>query len=327
MKQISLATTGFELVTKRTRKREFLDEMNLVIPWSQLLALITPHAPAGKTGRPPFATEVMLRIHLLQQFFGHSDPAMEEALHDIPLYREFAQLDAGITRLPDESTILRFRHMLEQNDLGVQILSAVNAKLIDRGLLLKTGTVVDATLIAAPSSTKNDKGERDPEMHQTKKGNQWHFGMKAHIGVDAESGLVHTVTTTAANAHDVTQAHALLHGQEEVVFADSGYRGVEKRQEVQDMHADVDWQIAMMPGKRKALDKTRISNALTDQLEKLKAGIRAKVEHPFRVIKCQFGHRKTRYRGLAKNTSQLLVMFALSNLWMVRKRMIQGLQA
>jgi IS5 family transposase len=327
MKQISLATTGFELVTKRTRKREFLDEMNLVIPWSQLLALITPHAPAGKTGRPPFATEVMLRIHLLQQFFGHSDPAMEEALHDIPLYREFAQLDAGITRLPDESTILRFRHMLEQNDLGVQILAAVNAKLIDRGLLLKTGTVVDATLIAAPSSTKNDKGERDPEMHQTKKGNQWHFGMKAHIGVDAESGLVHTVTTTAANAHDVTQAHALLHGQEEVVFADSGYRGVEKRQEVQDMHADVDWQIAMMPGKRKALDKTRISNAPTDQLEKLKAGIRAKVEHPFRVIKCQFGHRKTRYRGLAKNTSQLLVLFALSNLWMVRKRIIQGLQA
>ena len=327
MKQISLATTGFELVTKRTRKREFLDEMNLVIPWSQLLALIAPHAPAGKTGRPPFATEVMLRIHLLQQFFGHSDPAMEEALHDIPLYREFAKLDAGITRLPDESTILRFRHMLEQNDLGAQILAAVNAKLIDRGLMLKTGTVVDATLIAAPSSTKNDKGQRDPEMHQTKKGNQWHFGMKAHIGVDADSGLVHTVTTTPANAHDVTQAHALLHGQEEVVFADSGYRGVEKRQEIQDKHAGVDWEIAMMPGKRKAPNKTKASQTLTDRIEKIKASIRAKVEHPFRVIKCQFGHRKTRYRGLAKNTSQLLVMFALSNLWMVRKRMIQGLAA
>jgi IS5 family transposase len=269
----------------------------------------------------------MLRIHLLQQYFGHADPAMEEALHDIPLYREFAQLNAGITRLPDESTILRFRHMLEQNDLGVQILAAVNAKLIDRGLVVKTGTVVDVTLIAAPSSTKNSIGERDSEMHQTKKGNQWHFGMKAHIGVDAESGLVHPVTTPAPNAHDVSQAHALLDGQEEVVFADSGYRGVEKRQEVQDKQADVDCQIAMMPGKRKALDKTRISNALTDQLEKLKAGIRAKVEHPFRVIKCQFGHRKTRYRGLAKNTSQLLVMFALSNLWMVRKRIIQGLQA
>jgi len=327
MKQVSLATTGFELVTKRTRKREFLSEMNLVIPWAELLTLIAPHAPAGKTGRPPFAVEVMLRIHLLQQFFGHSDPAMEEALHDIPVYREFAQLDAGITRLPDESTILRFRHMLEAHGLGQQILATVNTQLTDRGLMLKTGTVVDATLIAAPSSTKNCKGERDPEMHQTKKGNQWHFGMKAHIGVDAESGLVHTVTTTAANAHDVTQAHALLHGHEEAVFADSGYRGVEKRDEIQAQHPDVDWQIAMMPGKRKALDKTRPSHALRDKLEKLKASIRAKVEHPFRVIKCQFGHRKTRYRGLAKNTSQLLVMFALSNLWMVRKRMIQGLQA
>jgi IS5 family transposase len=327
MKQMSLAHTGFELVTKRTRKREFLDEMNLVIPWTELLSLITPHAPAGKTGRPPFATEVMLRIHLLQQFFGHSDPAMEEALHDIPLYQEFAHLDAGMSRLPDESTILRFRHMLEAHGLGQQILATVNAKLIDRGLMLKTGTVVDATLIAAPSSTKNDKGERDPEMHQTKKGNQWHFGMKAHIGVDAESGLVHTVTTTAANAHDITQAHALLHGEEEVVFADSGYRGVEKREEIQEQHPDVDWQIAMMPGKRKALNKTQPSHALRDKLEKLKASIRAKVEHPFRVIKCQFGHRKTRYRGLTKNTSQLLVMFALSNLWMVRKRILQGLQA
>jgi IS5 family transposase len=327
MKQMSLATTGFELVTKRTRKREFLDEMNLVIPWTELMALIAPHAPAGKTGRPPFATEVMLRIHLLQQFFGHSDPAMEEALHDIPLYQEFARLDAGMTRLPDESTILRFRHMLEEHGLGQQILATVNAKLIARGLLLKTGTVVDATLISAPSSTKNDQGERDPEMHQTKKGNQWHFGMKAHIGVDADSGLVHTVTTTAANAHDVTQAAALLHGQEEVVFADSGYRGVERRAEIQAQHPDVDWQIAMMPGKRKAMDKSKPVNALKEQLEKLKACIRAKVEHPFRVIKCQFGHRKVRYRGLAKNTCQLLVMFALSNLWMVRKRILQGLQA
>jgi len=284
MKQISLATTGFELVIKRTRKREFLDEMNVVIPWSALLALIAPHAPAGKTGRPPFATEVMLRIHLLQKFFGHSDPAMEEALHYIPLYREFAKLDAGITRLPDESTILRFRHMLEQNDLGAQKLATINAKLIDRGLMLKTGTVVDATLIAAPSSTKNDKGERDPEMHQTKKGNQWHFGMKAHIGVDADSGLVHTVTTTPANAHDVTQAHALLHEQEEVVFADSGYRSVEKRQEIQDKHAGVDWEIVMMPGKRKALDKIKASHALTDRIEKINASISAKVEHPFLVI-------------------------------------------
>ncbi len=324
MKQISLAATGFELAAKRTRKREFLDEMDRVIPWSQLLALIAPHAPAGKTGRPPFALEVMLRIHLLQQFFGHSDPAMEEALHDIPLYREFAQLDVGTTRLPDESTILRFRHLLEAHDLGAQILEAVNAQLQRQGLLLKTGTVVDATLIAAPSSTKNAKGERDPEMHQTKKGNQWHFGMKVHIGVDADSGLVHTVVGTSANAHDVTQASALLHGEESDVFADSGDRGVHKREEVIEDPAQVSWHVAMMPSHRKALDKDTPMGAILDALEKTKARIRAQVEPPFRVIKCQFGHRKTRYRGLAKNTSQLLVMFALSNLWMVRKRILQG---
>jgi len=324
MKQISLAATGFELATKRTRRRVFLDEMDRVIPWSQLLALIAPHAPAGKTGRPPFALEVMLRIHLLQQFFGHSDPAMEEALHDIALYREFARLDVGITRLPDESTILRFRHLLEAHDLGAQILEAVNAQLQRQGLLLKTGTVVDATLIAAPSSTKNAKGERDPEMHQTKKGNQWHFGMKAHIGVDAHSGLVHTVVGTSANAHDVTQASALLHGEESDVFADSGDRGVHKREKVMEDHAQVRWHVAMMPSHRKALDKDTPMGAIMDALEKTKARIRAKVEHPFRVIKCQFGHRKTRYRGLAKNTHELRVMFALSNLWMVRKRILQG---
>jgi IS5 family transposase len=249
---------------------------------------------------------------------------MEEALHDIPLYREFAQLDVGTTRLPDESTILRFRHLLEAHDLGAQILEAVNAQLQRQGLLLKTGTVVDATLIAAPSSTKNAKGERDPEMHQTKKGNQWHFGMKAHIGVDADSGLVHTVVGTSANAHDVTQASVLLHGEESDVFADSGYRGVHKREEVIEDHAQVSWHVAMMPSHRKALDKDTPMGAILDALEKTKARIRAKVEHPFRVIKCQFGHRKTRYRGLAKNTSQLRVMFALSNLWMVRKRILQG---
>jgi IS5 family transposase len=324
MKQKSFASSGFELVTKRTRKREFLAEMNSVVPWAALVSLIEPHAPAGKTGRPPFAVLTLLRIHFMQQWFGLSDPAMEEALHDVPLYCEFAQLDAGITRLPDESTILRFRHLLEAHNLSAQLLATINATLTAKGLMLKTGTVVDATLIAAPSSTKNDKGERDPEMHQTKKGNQWYFGMKAHIGVDAESGLVHTVMTTPANAHDVTQAHALLHGQEEVVFADSGYRGVEKRQEIQDKHAKVDWQIAMTPGKRKALDQAKASHALKDKLEKVKASVRAKVEHPFRVLKCQFGFTKVRYKGLAKNTAQLLTLFALGNLWMARKRIIQG---
>lgn len=330
MKQISLATTGFEIVTKRTRKREFLDEMNLVVPWTELIALIEPHAPAGKTGRPPFAVPTMLRIHFMQQWFGLSDPAMEEALHDVPLYREFAGLDAGATRMPDESTILRFRHLLEANNLSIQLMATINATLATKGLLLKSGTVVDATLthcarsphLAAPPSTKNRTGERDPAMHQTKKGNQWHFGMKAHIGVDAESGLVHTVIGTAANVNDVTQGHVLLHGEETDVFADAGYQGAMKRPEA----TGVAWHVAMRPGKRRALDKNRGSHQLVEQLEKIKASIRAKVEHPFRVIKCQFGFVKVRYRGLAKNTAQLVTLFALSNLWMARKRLIVGMQ-
>jgi IS5 family transposase len=207
---------------------------------------------------------------------------MEETLHEIALYREFARLDVGITRLPDESTILRFRHLLEAHDLGAQILEAVNAQLQRQGLLLKTGAVVDATLIAAPSSTKNAKGERDPEMHQTKKGNQWHFGMKAHIGVDAHSGLVHTVVGTSANAHDVTQASSLLHGEESDVFADSGYRGVHKREKVMEDHAQVHWHVAMMPSHRKALDNDTPIGAIMDALEKTKARIRDKVDAAFR---------------------------------------------
>ena len=319
MKQISLGASGFELVTKRTRKRVFLEEMNLVVPWSELVSLIVPHAALGKTGRPPFAVETMLRIHFMQQWFGLSDPAMEEALHDMALYREFARLDAGATRLPDESTILRFRHLLEANDLSLKILGAVNATLAARGLMLKSGTVVDATLIPAPSSTKNSCGTRDPEMHQTKKGNQWHFGMKAHIGVDAESGLVHTVIGTAANVNDVTQGHALLHGQEADVFADAGYQGAMKRPEA----TGVNWHVALRPGKRRALDMSRGSHQLLEQIEKIKASVRAKVEHPFRVIKCQFGFAKVRYRGLAKNTAQLVTLFALSNLWMARKTLLR----
>ncbi len=326
MKQMGLGESGFERKTKRTRKREFLDEMNLVVPWAELVSLIAPHAPApgAKGGRPPFAVQTMLRIHFLQQWFNLSDPAMEEALYDMALFREFSGLDAGEDNLPDESTILRFRHLLEAHNQSLQILATVNATLAAKGLLLKSGTVVDATLIAAPSSTKNSSGERDPEMHQTKKGNQWHFGMKAHIGVDADSGLVHTVVGTAANVNDVTQAHALVHGAETDVFADAGYQGVSKRQETQDI--GVNWHVAMRPGKRKVLDKSTPRGAILDQLEQVKARIRAKVEHPFRVIKHQFGHVKVRYRGLAKNTAQLHTLFALSNLWMVRRTLLQEMR-
>jgi transposase, IS5 family len=327
MKQISFETE-FSRQTRRTRKREFLDQMDRVVPWAQLVQLIAPHMPSAgaKGGRPPFGVETMLRIHFLQQWFTLSDPAMEEALHDVPLFREFARLDAGDDRLPDESTILRFRHRLERKDLSAQIFALVNTLLIEKGLMLKSGTVVDATLIAAPSSTKNQRKERDPQMQQTRKGQQYYFGMKAHIGVDAQSGLVHTVVGTAANAHDVTQAGELLHGEETEVHADSGYRGVQKRPEIIEHHPQVQWQISMMHSKRRALLKDEGLGALLNQIEKLKSGVRAKVEHAFRILKCQFGHRKVRYRGLKKNTHQLYTLFALGNLWMVRGRLDQGLK-
>jgi transposase, IS5 family len=219
---------GLDLSTKRTRKREFVDEMRRVVPWSRLIALIEPHYPTGKTGRPLFPIATMLQIHFMQQWFGLSDPAMKEALYDVPLYRDFAGLDGGMTRLPDESTILRFRHLLETHGLAAQMLALVNEILVEKGLMLKTGSVVDATLIPAPSSTKNNSGKRDPEMRQTQKGGNWYFGMKAHIGVDAESGLVHTVIGTSANVHDITAAEALLHGNETDVYADAGYQGYRK---------------------------------------------------------------------------------------------------
>ena len=328
MKQMSLSESGFERTTKRTRKREFLDEMNLVVPWSELVALIAQHAPrpGAKGGSPPFAVRTMLRIHFLQQWFNLSDPAMEGALYDTSLFREFAGLDVGEDKLPDENTILRFRHLLEAQDLSLQILATVNATLAAKGLLLKRDTVVDASLIAAPSPTKNGSGERDPEMHQTKKGNQWHFGMRAHIGVDADPGLLHTVKATAANAHDITQASELLHGDETDVFADSGYRGIHKRDEVIQDHPEINRHGAMMPGHRKALDKDTPMGAIMEALEQTRARIRAKVEQPFRVIKRQFGHVKVRYRGLAKNAAQLHTLFALSNIWMVRRTLLKDLR-
>jgi IS5 family transposase len=320
MKQTSL---GLGQSSKRTRRRVFLDEMDSVVPWSELVALISPYMPEGRRGRPPFAVEVMLRIHFMQQWFNLSDPAMEEALHDMALFRDFAGLGNWNEPVPDETTILRFRRVLEKHKLAPKILETINDLLRNKGLMLRAGTVVDATLIAAPSSTKNAQGERDPEMKQSKKGGQWYFGMKAHIGVDVDSGLVHTVRGTAGSVHDVTEANSLLHGEETVAFGDAGYQGVDKRP---DAKSGVDWNIAMRPGKRRALDKSQDVNRLIDELEKLKASIRAKVEHPFRVIKRQFGHVKVRYRGLAKNTAQLHTLFALSNLWMVR-RQLGGVQA
>ena len=306
MKQARL---NLNLNAKKTRKQVFLEQMEQVVPWVALVELIAPYYPEGKTGRPPFSLQTMLRIHFMQQWFTLSDPGMEEAFFDTPLYREFAKLEE-FGRLPDESTILRFRHRLEKHKLAEQILGVVNELLTARGLLLKAGTVVDATLIAAPSSTKNKEHKRDLQMY---------FGMKAHIGADAESGLVHTVRGTSGNVHDVIEGNSLLHGQETDAFGDAGYQGIEKRP---DANADVNWHVAMKPGKRKALNKDNAIDAMVDQVEKIKASIRAKAEHPFRVIKRQFGYVKVRYRGLKKNTAQLTTLFALSNLWMMRGKLM-----
>jgi transposase, IS5 family len=316
MKQTTFA---LNLTTKKTRKQIFLEQMEQVVPWAELVKVIAPYYPEGKTGRPPFSLQTMLRVHFMQQWFTLSDPGMEEAFFDTPLYREFAQLEE-FGNLPDESTILRFRHWLEKHKLADEILATVNELLTSQGLLLKVGTVVDATLIAAPSSTKNKDHKRDPDMHSSKKGEQMYFGMKAHIGADADSGLVHTVRGTSGNVHDVTEGNSLLHGQEVMGFGDAGYQGVDKRP---DAKQGVKWHIAMRPGKRRALNRDNAADALIDQAERLKAGIRAKVEHPFRVIKRQFGYVKVRYRGLKKNTAQLVTLFALSNLWMVRGKLME----
>ncbi|QXZ10703.1 IS5 family transposase [Comamonas sp. Y33R10-2] len=319
---------GLNLSIKKTRKREFLEQMQQVVPWRDLVALIAPYAPEGRTGRPPFPVEMLLRIHFMQQWFTLSDPAMEEALHDMPLFRDFVGLSWD-SATPDETTILRFRHLLETHKLAEQILKTITYLLESKKLLLRTGTIVDATLIAAPTSTKNSTKSRDPEMHQTKKGNQWYFGMKANIGVDADSGLVHTVRGTAANVSDVVEANSLLHGQEVDGYGDASYQGVDKRPDMPapTLEHELRWHIAMKRSKRKALDLQQPIPALREQLEKVKSKIRAKVEHPFRVIKRQFGHVKVRCRGLRKNTQQLHTLFALANLWMARACLLKNSQS
>ncbi|GAB3383631.1 IS5-like element ISPsy2 family transposase [Azotobacter armeniacus] len=315
---MSFADAEYAGKRKQTRRERFLLEMDQVVPWQGLIALIEPHYPKGEGGRPAYPLAAILRVHLMQNWFGYSDPAMEEALYETPLLRRFAGL--GLERIPDETTILKFRRLLEKHELAGGILEVINGYLGDHGLSLREGTIVDATLIHAPSSTKNKKGKRDPEMHQTKKGNQYHFGMKAHIGVDAESGLIHHVVGTAANVADVTQVDRLLHGEENLVGADAAYVGVEKRPE----HAGrkVVWQIAARRSSYRKHGKGSVLYRVKRRIEKAKAQVRAKVEHPFRVIKRRFGYVKVRFRGLAKNTAQLVTLFALSNLWMARKHLL-----
>ena len=315
MKQLSFGDAEYAGKRKRTRREVFLAEMEQIVPWHSLLSLIEPFHPQAGRGRQPYPLATMLRIHLMQNWFGLSDPAMEEALYEVASMRQFAHLSLT-GAIPDETTILNFRHLLEENDLALEIFSRVNAYLTRKGLMLKRGSIVDATIINAPPSTKNQDKARDPEMHQTKKGNQWYFGMKAHIGADVDSGLVHTVVTTPANEADVEVVDELLHGKEQVAYADAGYLGADQRV----LRKKLRWEIAQRRKSISALPEGQRAQAI--ELERRKASIRAKVEHPFRVIKRQFGYVKVRFKGLAKNTAQILTLFALSNLWMARKKLL-----
>ena len=321
--QLTLATqsdAGFEAHRKTTRRDVFLAEMDKVVPWTELCAVIEPFYPKPRAdggGRPTVGLERMLRIHFLQQWYALSDPAVEEALYDSAAMRRFVGIDLGRESAPDETTVCKFRHLLERHGLADELFATVGKHLKRHGFKLSQGTIVDATIIAAAPSTKNKVKARDPEMHQTKKGNQWFFGMKAHIGVDAESGLVHTVTGTAANVADVTEMPNLLHGKERHVFGDAGYIGAEKRAAKRGRKF---W-IAAKRSVVKAIDDTKLRE-ITEQLEHAKASIRAAVEHPFRVIKRQFGYVKVRYKGLVKNTAQVKTLLALSNLWMARKHLL-----
>ena len=314
MNQPTFADLEYLAKKRKTRRELFLERMDGLIPWQSLEDRVRPFYPKAGRGRHPYPLSVMLRVHCVQLFYNLSDPGMEDLLYESDPVRRFVGLKLS-GPLPDETTILNFRHLLGKNKLGQGLLDEINAHLESQGLKLREGTIVDATIIIvdatiieAPASTKNRAPARDPEMHQTKKGRQWHFGMKAHIGVDSDTGIVHSMSATAANAHDVTQAHNLLHGGETVAWGDAGYQGVHKRRE--SLGLEVEWRVAMRPGSRRKLDPAR-EEALA---EKAKASVRAKVEHPFLRLKRLFGYGKVRYRGLAKNMERLALLFGLGNL-------------
>jgi IS5 family transposase len=316
IKQRTLAMmTGFERYTKKTRRTAFLEEMELVVPWRKLCALIAPHYPKAGGGRPPIGVERMLRIYFVQQWFNLSDPAVEEALYDSAALREFVGIDLGREPAPDETTVCKFRHLLEEHHLGGEMLETVNLHLQSKGVRITTGTIVDATIIHAPSSTKNREQRRDPEMHQTRKGNQWYFGMKAHVGVDSKTKIIHTAVVTPANVADSTVLPELLHGEETRVWGDQAYRGqTEVIAEVAPRAHDCTH--------RRYRYKNRIDEAERAK-NRAKSTVRSKVEHVFGVMKLKFGFTKVRYRGLVKNANRLFATCALVNLFMVRKKLLR----
>ena len=311
MDQPTFADLEYQRKKHKTRREVFLEKMGAVIPWRRLEERIQPVYPQGGKGRRPYPLAVMLRVHVVQLCYNLSDPGMEDLLYEAESVRRFVGLSVS-EAVPDETTILHFRHLLERHGLGEELFKEINAHLEAQGLRLREGTIVDATIIEAPSSTKNRTGERDPEMRQVKKGSQYYFGMKLHVGVDAETGLVHSFQTTPASVHDVTQARGLLHGGETRVWGDAGYVGVQKREENRDLA--VQWRVALKPGQRRKLER----DSREAREERDKASVRAKVEHPFLKVKQVFGYAKVRYRGLAKNTERLALLLGLGNLLMAR---------
>ena len=327
-KQLSFSSYEYAQKRRVTRREKFLGEMEQVVPWARLESLIEPAYPtSGRVGRPPIGVSRMLRMYFLRQWFGLADEAVEDAIYDSQAMREFVGIDLAREAVPDATTLLKFRRLLEAHDLTAKLFEGINSHLTERGLLLREGTMVDATIIAAAPSTKNKAHERDPEMHQTRKGNELHFGMKAHIGADADSGLVHSLHATAANESDVAHTHEVLHGEETMVFLDAGYIGVQKRPEIVKAQAeakirdDIEWNVAK---RRSTITKMAEGplKTLTKVLERVKAQLRSRVEHPFHVLKNLFHYKKVRYKGLAKNEAQLYSLFGLANLMIAKKRLM-----
>ena len=315
MKQETFTDMEYSFRRKKTRREEFLEIMDEIIPWDEWVSVIEPYYPQGKRGRPPMGIEKMLRMYLLQIWFNLSDPATEDAIYDSYAMRKFTEIDFMTEAVPDETTLCKFRHLLEKNELNKLFFDAINRVMVQTGHMMKGGTIVDATIINAPSSTKNAQKARDPEMHQTKKGNEWRFGMKCHIGVDAGSGLVHTMTVTAANEHDITETAKLLREDDRAVYGDSGYLGVQKRPKItsNEHFSKIDFRINRRPSSLPQVSDNAID--WERYIEKRKSSVRCKVEHAFRIIKCQFGFRKVVYKDLRKNENRLYAMFACANLY------------
>jgi len=310
----------YENRKRKTKREEFLAMMDKILPWNEWVAIISPYYPSGRRGRPVRGIETMLRMYFLQIWFSLSDEMTEESIYDSHAMRKFMRVSFGNEQAPDATTLLKFRHLLEENNLCEKLFKDLNERLESNGCVMRGGSIVDATIIKAPSSTKNESGKRDPEMHQTKKGNEWHFGMKAHIGVDAGTGYVHSLTGTAANVHDITEASKLLRVDDEVVYGDAGYLGIEKREEIKsdENKSKIAYRINRRPGALRK-DPMNISNQCERHIESRKSSVRSKVEHVFRIVKIQFGFGKVVYRGLAKNLNRLFGLFASANAYMLAK--------